>query len=156
MCNQWPTFVTGLHPTCMLQAPTNPEADCALFSLTIQHFTLFYSAGGIHERRSCQKNWPNSLWYDTNRIEKDTSRIIQCRENIFTALLPRNDRGILRQTNRHTLPTILVLLRVFIPARSWLPSRCLAMIEGIHVLWSAPLTWDHVSWHTCLDSERLV
>jgi hypothetical protein len=25
---QSPRFVTGLHPMFMLQAPTNPEADC--------------------------------------------------------------------------------------------------------------------------------
>jgi hypothetical protein len=37
---------------------------------------------------------------------------IRCRENVFTELLPGNDRGI----HRHTRPTICILLCVFVAA----------------------------------------
>jgi hypothetical protein len=54
-----------------------------------------------------------------------------CRGNVFTELLPSNDRGIHRQTHRHSRPTILLLFRVFVAAGTCLPSRCLAAIEGM-------------------------
>lgn len=41
-------------------------------------------------------------------------------------------RRIHRQTRRHTCPTILLLLPVFVAAGMCLPSRCIAMKEGIH------------------------
>jgi hypothetical protein len=36
---------------------------------------------------------------------------VPARRNVFTELLPRNDKGIHRQTRRHTRLTILLLLR---------------------------------------------
>jgi hypothetical protein len=42
---------------------------------------------------------------------------------------PRTIRGN-TQTHRHTRPTVLLLLRVFVTAGTCLPSRCLATIGG--------------------------
>jgi hypothetical protein len=69
--------------------------------------------------------------FDTtrDRIENDAS--INCHGNAFTELLPSNDSGIHRQTYRHTRPTIILLLCVFIAEGTCLPSRCLAT-GGIH------------------------
>jgi hypothetical protein len=52
---------------------------------------------------------------------------------MFLLFLLSNDRGIRRQTHRHTRPTILLLLRVFIDEGTCFPSRCLAMKVGIHI-----------------------
>jgi hypothetical protein len=53
--------------------------------------------------------------------------ILRCRGNVFTELLPSNDRGY---TDRPTdkLSTILLLLGVLFVAGMCLPSRCLATI----------------------------
>jgi hypothetical protein len=51
---------------------------------------------------------------------------------VFTELLPSNDSGIRRQTQRHKCPTIL-LLRGFVAAGTCLPSLCLATIGEIHI-----------------------
>jgi hypothetical protein len=58
--------------------------------------------------------------------------ILRCRGNIFTELLPSNDKGIHRQSHRRTHPTVLILLREFFTAGTGLPSRCVAMKGGIH------------------------
>jgi hypothetical protein len=58
--------------------------------------------------------------------------ILRCGGNVFIELLPSNGREIHRQTQRHTRPTILLLLRVVFVAGTRLPSRCLATIGRIH------------------------
>jgi hypothetical protein len=70
--------------------------------------------------------------------------IFHCCRNIFTELLPRNNRGIHGQTHRPysdktwtaqkmTCPTILLLLHIFVAVRTCLPSHCLATKGKIHV-----------------------
>jgi hypothetical protein len=55
--------------------------------------------------------------------------ILRCRWNAFPESLPRKNR----ETHRPTRPTILLLLRVFVAAGTCLPSRRLAVKEGIHI-----------------------
>jgi hypothetical protein len=50
--------------------------------------------------------------------------------NVSNKLLPCNDKAIYRQTNRHTSPTILLVLLVFVAAGTCLPSRYLEMKGG--------------------------
>jgi hypothetical protein len=70
-------------------------------------------------------------------------KILCCYGNVFTELLPTNDRGIHRQT--HTLsfhntwtakkmmrPVILLLLRIFGAVGTCSLSRCLPAKEEIH------------------------
>jgi hypothetical protein len=68
--------------------------------------------------------------YDTIQTAQKTRppAILRCNQNVFTELVPSNDREI----HRHTRPTILLLLRVFFAAVTCLPSRCLATKGGIH------------------------
>jgi hypothetical protein len=66
------------------------------------------------------------------RIENAPSTILRYRGNVFTELLPSNDGGIHRQAHRHTRPTMLLLLRVFVAAETCLPSRYLAM-KGVRI-----------------------
>jgi hypothetical protein len=51
---------------------------------------------------------------------------------MFTELLPNNYKGIHRQTHRHTRPTVLLMLHVFITMEASLLSLCLATKGGIH------------------------
>jgi hypothetical protein len=57
-------------------------------------------------------------------------KIIRCRGKVFPELLPSNDRGIHKHTDRYKHPTILIFLRVFAAAGTCLPSRCLSMKGG--------------------------
>jgi hypothetical protein len=75
------------------------------------------------------------LWYDTNRTENDVFNNSSLRGNVFTELLPSNDRGIHRQTHRHMHPTTLLLLRVFVAPGTCLPSRYPVKKGGIHTDW---------------------
>jgi hypothetical protein len=59
--------------------------------------------------------------------------ILCCPGNVFTELLTNNDVGI----HRHTSPTILLLLRIFVAVETCLPSRWLVNKVGIH--FSEPL-----------------
>jgi hypothetical protein len=69
--------------------------------------------------------------------------IFHCCRNVFTELLPRNNRGIHGQTHRPyfdkirtaqkmTCPTIILLLHVFVAMRTCLPSCCLTTKGKIH------------------------
>jgi hypothetical protein len=73
-------------------------------------------------------------------------KIIRCRGNDFTEMVHRNDRGI----HRHTCPTILILLRVFLAAETYFPSQCLATKKGTHFTKPLPNN-DRRDRHT--DSE---
>jgi hypothetical protein len=55
--------------------------------------------------------------------------VLRCLGNVFSELLPRNDRG----THRHT-----VMLRAFFAVGKCLPSRCLAMEGGINFTETLP------------------
>jgi hypothetical protein len=77
--------------------------------------------------RSCERNWsPTFLWYDMGCIEDNTS-------NNSSFILVTSQRGIHRQTHRHTCPTILLLLHVFLAIGAYLPSCCVAAKGRIHV-----------------------
>jgi hypothetical protein len=58
--------------------------------------------------------------------------ILHCCGNVFTELLPSNNRGIHRLTD--TCTTVLIFLRVFFAAGMCLLSRCLATIGVIHFI----------------------
>jgi hypothetical protein len=83
------------------------------------------------------------LSFDTTWTAQKTMppTILRCRGNVFTELLSSSDRGIHRQTHRHTRPIIILLLRVFIAAGTFLPRRCLSMKGGIH--FTEPLPSNH-------------
>jgi hypothetical protein len=103
---------------------------CTINMKIIEEYRLTKNAFRI---RSSGKN--NSLFpFDTKPAAyKTTSPIIlRCRWNVFTELLPGNDREIHRQTYRHMRPAILRLLRVFFAAGTCLPSRCLAKKGRMH------------------------
>jgi hypothetical protein len=109
-----------------------------------------------------------------DRTENDASKIIRCRGNDSTEMLHRNDMGF----HRHTCPTVLQLLRVFLAAETYFPSRCLAIKNGTHFtkpspsndrrdrhtdtetdgrdLLSTPLKWAQVTLYTYQVSLRLV
>jgi hypothetical protein len=85
------------------------------------------------------------LSFDTTRTAYKTTpqTIIRCRGNVCTDYLPSNDRGRQRQTHRlsfdqkriawkMTRPTIL-LLCVFVAARTFSPSLYLATIGGLYI-----------------------
>jgi hypothetical protein len=74
------------------------------------------------------------LSLDTTRTAKKTTppTILRCRWNVLIELLPSNDRGIHRQTHRHTRPAILLLLLVFAAVGTCLLGRCIATIGEIH------------------------
>jgi hypothetical protein len=57
--------------------------------------------------------------------------ILRCCGNIFTELLPRNDKGLQGQTHRYTRPTILLLLCVFVATGTSLPQRKNSIIQYI-------------------------
>jgi hypothetical protein len=86
------------------------------------------------------------LSFDKKRVAWKTTRptILLCRGNVFTELLPTNDRGIHRQIHRLlfgktrtaqklTRPTALPFLRVFLAAGTCLPSSYLAIKGGIYI-----------------------
>jgi hypothetical protein len=51
--------------------------------------------------RSSGKNLsPTFLWYDMDHTEYNTPKILHCGRNVFTKLLPSNNKGIHRQTHR--------------------------------------------------------
>jgi hypothetical protein len=52
-----------------------------------------------------------------------------------------------RTAYKITRPTILLTLRVFVPAGTYLPSRCLAMKGGIHLTEPLPSN-DRTDTHT--------
>jgi hypothetical protein len=83
--------------------------------------------------------------FDTTRTAQKTTppTILRCRGDVFTELLPSNDRGIHRQTHRlsfdktqtaqkMTRPTILLLLHIIVTAGTCLPSRYLPKKGWIH------------------------
>jgi hypothetical protein len=99
---------------------------------------------GEGTRRS-GKIWSPS--FDTRRTTQKTTppTILRCRGNVFTELIPSNDKGIHRPTDTrfqqffyycvYSLPQESVYLVV---AWRWkegyyLPSRCVAAIGGIHI-----------------------
>jgi hypothetical protein len=123
----------------------------------------------VSSGKSC---WLTFLWYDTDRIGNNASDS-SMPGDLFTVLLPSNDRG--SHTHRHRRPVLLFLL-VVVAARTCLPSRyqqwkegytlpghCLATIGRIHVqtqidgrnLWSTPLRWAPLPWYTYEVSWRL-
>jgi hypothetical protein len=57
--------------------------------------------------------------------------IRRCRRNVFTEMLPSNDKGIHRETHRYTRPSVPLLLPVFVAAGTCLPRHCLAT-KGVH------------------------
>jgi hypothetical protein len=75
--------------------------------------------------------------------------ILRCRTNVFTELLPSNNKGIHRKTHTLTRPTIILLLRVFAAAGTCLPSCCLAMKreETLLSLFLATIGGIHVHTH---------
>jgi hypothetical protein len=84
----------------------------------------------------------------TQKMTPPTIR--RCRGNVFTELLPINDRGIHRQNHRLFFDktrtaqemkrqTIYLLLRLFVAAGARVPNRCLAMKGGIHIQTHRPM-----------------
>jgi hypothetical protein len=97
----------------------------------------------------------------TGRIQNNAFNISSLPGNVFTELLLSIDKEIHRQTHRlsfnttrtaqkMTRSTILLLSRVFIAARTYLPGRCLATIyrqtDG-RDLWSTPLRLAQLPWY---------
>jgi hypothetical protein len=58
-------------------------------------------------------------------------KILLCRRNVFTELLPSNGKGKHRPTHRHTRPTIYLSLGVFVASGTCLSSRCLAKRRSV-------------------------
>jgi hypothetical protein len=110
-----------------------------LHDFTIQKTHIMQA---VNKLRVNKTSFKQEILGRTNRLLScDTTRtawktmpliILHCRENVSTELLPSNDRGIHRPTD--TRPTILLLLRLFVAAVTFLSSRCLPTIEGIHRL----------------------
>jgi hypothetical protein len=84
------------------------------------------------------------LSFESTRTTQETAppTILRCRGNVFTELLPSNDRGIHRLSFVKTRtayimapPTNFLLLRVFVAAGTCVTSRCLATMRGgeIHI-----------------------
>jgi hypothetical protein len=55
------------------------------------------------------------LSFDMTRTAWKTTpqTLLRCRGNVFTLLLPNNDRGRHRQTHRHMRLTVLLLLSMY-------------------------------------------
>jgi hypothetical protein len=97
--------------------------------LRITNYFLMYLV--THHNKTIQINKQEVLGR-TNRLfplipHGPPPTILHCRGNVFTKLLPSNEKGIYRQTHRHTYSVILLLLRVFLAAETCLSSRCLAV-----------------------------
>jgi hypothetical protein len=94
------------------------------------------------------------LSFDTTRTAQETTppTILPCSGNVLTELLPSNDRMIHRQTHRHTRPTTLLLLRVYVATGTFSPSRCLAMKGGIQFTESFPSN-DRRDTHTDTQTD---
>jgi hypothetical protein len=83
--------------------------------------------------RSGRKNYCLVSFDTTLTAWKTTPpTILRRHRNVFIEFLPSNDTGIHRQTHRHTLRTIFLLLRVSVAAGTYLKDRCLSMKGGIY------------------------
>jgi hypothetical protein len=103
--------------------------------------------------------------FDTARTAQKTAppTILRCIGNVFTELLPRNDRGIHRQAHRlsfhktrtslkMTRPAILLPLHVFVAAGKCLSSRYLPNRRWIHFTERLP-SIDRRDTHTDIETD---
>jgi hypothetical protein len=159
----WLRFVIFLSPLRQILGK--------LFRLLLSRFpsrplkSIHYHA--VNKTSSGKTYSRTSIWYDTDRIENDTSQqffvaVGTCLQSLCLATIreytdrPTGCPLIQRRPLRICCVLFSVIACVFFAAVTFLPRSCLTTYsyrqpDGSH-LWSTPFRWVQVSWYTYRDS----